>query len=348
MARRRSQPHSSMSPLAANLFSTCFEGRHGRDSILASYRHLEYVCNYAPTVWLHLERTLWAPPRSCVLDHPGPFLETVLHEIEPFPGLTGLDAGYEGGAWRAKQLAAHLFHWLPEFALSFSEYSSMNHADALEKLQRAAKVIYNTDKYGKRGEFGELLLHIALRQVFKTLPAISKIYFKDAANDTVKGFDAVHVVASVDSLELWLGEAKFYEDIAKAVTSVVEEIEKHTSAGFLRAEFLAIANKIDATWPHSDKLKKLIHPNTSLDDIFDSLCIPVLLTYDSTVLAAHNEKTQDFLKALEAELREHHASFCDALKISHKIRVHLFLVPLNTKKILVEALHEQLALWHKI
>ena len=34
--------------------------------------------------------------------------------------------------------------------------------------------------------------------------AISKVFFKDSPNDTVKGFDAVHVVESLDGLELWL------------------------------------------------------------------------------------------------------------------------------------------------
>src|SRR3712207_6996007 len=60
----------------------------------------------------------------------------------------------------------------------------------------------SSEKYSKRGEFGELLLHSVIRDVFHSEPAISKIFFKDSANDTVKGFDAVHVVEVEGSLEL--------------------------------------------------------------------------------------------------------------------------------------------------
>jgi len=63
-----------------------------------------------------------------------------------------------------------------------------------------------SDKYKKRGEIGELLLHVICREVFKTYPAITKYFYKDSANNTVKGFDAVHVVVGGDGLELWLGE----------------------------------------------------------------------------------------------------------------------------------------------
>lgn len=311
---------------------------------LATPGHLKYVRTERTPRRAVLRR---AQPRRTLVEKPAKFLEVVIHDLDPTPGLTGLDAGYEGGEWRARQLAAHLFHWLPEFALSYSEYSGLNAADAVEKIQRAARVIYNTDKYSRRGEFGELLLHIAIRQTFDTVPAISKIYFKDSANDTVKGFDAVHVAASGQNFELWLGEAKFYDDAKKAVASVIEESQDHLQPEFLRREFLAITNKVDPTWPFADKLKALLHENTSLDKVFASICVPVLLTYDSSTLAAHKSRTQEFLQALEVELREHHAHFCESLGQA-KVRVHLFLLPLNTKKVLVEALNEKLTAWHKI
>lgn len=277
---------------------------------------------------------------------PGKFFEVVVHELDPVPGLTALDAGYENGEWRAQQLASYMFDWLPEFALTYSEYASLNHVDAIPKIRRAAAVIYNTEKYGKRGEFGELLLHIAIRQTFHTVPAISKVYYKDAGNDTVKGFDAVHVIVSEKSLELWLGEAKFYEDAGQAVASVVQEIQQHTHRDYLRDEFTLIRNKIDPTWPHADRLKKLLDPNTSLDEVFDVACIPVLLTYDSNVVAAHVKKSDEFLAQLSDEVRAHHKKFCGALEC--KVRVHLFLLPMKTKKVLLAALHEMLQAWQKI
>lgn len=259
----------------------------------------------------------------------------------PLPGLTGLCAGYESGEWRANQLARHLIEWLPEFALTYKEIESLGPHNLVRLLARAATVIYNTrtaspSNRNKRGEIGEILLHAALRQVFKTLPAISKFYFKDAANNTVKGFDAVHVVASPSSLELWLGEVKFYTSIAQAINEVVDEIVKHTANDYLRSEFALITNKIDDSWPHAARLKRLLDANTSLDTVFDSMVVPVLLTYESSVVQAHSAVSAAFEDAIRQELRRHHGTFA-AKALPRHIRIHLFLLPMKAKQALVSA-----------
>ena len=71
-------------------------------------------------------------------------------------------------------MADHLFEWLPEFALTFSERQRFADVTAVRLIKRAAQVVYATDKYQRRGEFGELLLHAVVRQVFGSKPAISK------------------------------------------------------------------------------------------------------------------------------------------------------------------------------
>ena len=200
--------------------------------------------------------------------HPSPFLDVRVHRLEPSPGLTSLCAGYELKEWRCTQLADHLIEWLPDFALTHSEREGLGSHNAVALTIQAAKSVYTSEKYGRRGEIGEILLHIALRQVFKTVPAINKVFFKDSTNDTVKGFDAVHVVAAAESLELWLGEVKFYNDISSAIDDVIKEIEAHTTRDYLRAEFAAIVNKIDPAWPYASRLKLLLGKNTSLDQMF--------------------------------------------------------------------------------
>src|SRR5688500_4132024 len=132
---------------------------------------------------------------------PTPFLVVRVHDAGIMPTLCGLCAGYERGEWRDKQLAEHLVEWLPEFALTASELKTIDGGNAVSLLRRAAQVVYQSAKFKNRGEFGELLLHAAVRQVHNSIPAISKIYYKTAVNDTVKGFDAVHVVESAGDLE---------------------------------------------------------------------------------------------------------------------------------------------------
>jgi hypothetical protein len=275
--------------------------------------------------------------------HPAPFLEARVHRLDLTPGLTGVCAGYEQQEWRCKQLAEHLLEWLPEFALRHSEIEGLGADNAVRLTRRAAHTVYTTNRAEGRGELGELLLHVVLRQVFETLPAISKYYYKDSANDTIKGFDAVHVVAN-DGLELWLGEAKFYDKIDRAIRDAVKEIRDHTTRDYLRSEFAAIMNKIDKSWPHADKLAKLLDENTSLDEVFDRLCIPVLLTYDSETIAAHDEVSETFLQAFSEEVLSHRETFASK-GLPDSLRVHLFLLPLGSKVQLIKAFDERLKSW---
>lgn len=271
---------------------------------------------------------------------PPPFFDIVIHNPDRAPGLTGACAGYEGKKFRNDDLAEHLFEWLPDFALKFSELEEFNSGTSRRMLRRAAKTVYTTEKYGRRGEFGELLLHALLREVFNSQPAISKIFYKSATNETVKGFDAVHVVEACDGLELWLGEVKFYQDAVAAIREISDEIVAHTDLNYLKNEFILISNKIDARWDHAAEVRSLIDGKKSLDDVFTRVCIPALITYESKSVAAHESFCDEFRDALTEELEELHAKFCE--KSLPEVRIHLFLVPLHKKKDLVKILHEKL------
>lgn len=278
---------------------------------------------------------------TSTLPHPTPFLTARLRRDDLAPPLIAVCAGYELKAWRCNQLAKHLTQWLPEFALRESEREAIGAHNAVEMVGRAAQAVYKSADYKRRGELGELLLHVILRQEFQTLPAVCKYFFKDSGNDTVKGFDAVHVVATADRLELWLGEVKCYDEIGAAIRAVVEELEEHTERDYMRSEFAAITNKIDDAWPQAERLKMLIHRNKSLDEIFDAVCIPVLLTYDSPCIDGHDAVNAAFQAAFEAEMIKHHTNFAGR-KLPTNVRVHLILLPFKTKAELVKAFDERL------
>lgn len=288
-----------------------------------------------------------------MLDGP-PFLTVLVHrpdaavEVQSnkhVVGLTGLCAGYDSGAWRCQQLAEYLIEtWLPEFSLRYSELTRVTPRNMGRLMRRAAQAVYRSKKFRQRGEFGELLLHAALAQVFDTLPAVSKIYYKDGPNDTVKGFDAVHVVAQGSHLELWLGEAKFYGSISSAIGSAAKSLAQLDKTDYLKDEFAAIVHKIDDQWPHADKLKHLLDRNTSLDKVFASACVAVLLTYDSATVASHEIQDSVYIDAVTQEWEHHHAVFAGR-RLPRRFKLHLFLVPLATKADLVKALDKELRRW---
>jgi len=209
-------------------------------------------------------------------------------------------------------------------------------------LRNAARNLYQSVKYKNRGEIGELMLHVIIRELYNTVPAISKIYYKDGPNDTVKGFDAVHVIVKDQDLELWLGEVKFYTDITGAINDVSKEINDHIQKDYLRDEFIAITNKIDDAWPLADKLKVLLDANTSLDQVFSQACIPVLLTYDSIVIAKYDESSVAYQNEIKAEFENLYETFKKKVGDEVPLTVHLFLLPLKTKAELVMSFDEEL------
>jgi len=216
--------------------------------------------------------------------------------------------------------------------------------------KKAAKIIYQTEKYGLRGEFGEILLHIAIRQIYQTIPAVSKIYYKNSINKTVEGFDAVHVIRKDDILELWIGETKFYSDVNSAIYDVCTEIVDHLETDYLKSEFLLIKNKIDPSWPEADSLKALLKENVSLDHVFERACIPVLLTYDSDVVNKSSKTNGEYLANIEAEMSKAYKTMRANLKKKYKARfqeslpltVHVILIPLKEKEELMNALNTKL------
>lgn len=282
--------------------------------------------------------------------HPEPFWELRVHDLDIDPSLTGLCVGYELKEWRARGFAAHMMEWLPDFALTSSELASVSPGNMVRLMREGARKIYDSEKFKNRGEFGELFLHAAVRTVFQSEPAISKIYYKTSANDTVKGFDAIHVVGPPEDMELWIGEVKFYKDIARAIRDVIPEINDHTQRDYLKDEFMWIKGKIDDASAHAEQLGKLLSPNTSLDDVFKRACIPVLLTYESKCVDDYDECSAEYCKAFDEELRTHHHRFREKLSeiaLPENLVIRLFLLPIHIKDALIEMLDEDLKGWQK-
>ncbi|WP_414446793.1 Hachiman antiphage defense system protein HamA [Burkholderia sp. 22PA0099] len=102
-----------------------------------------------------------------------------------------------------------------------------------------------------------------------------------------------------------------------------------------------IDSKVDSSWPHAEKLRSLIHESTSMDDVFESIVVPVLLTYDSPTTKAHVKRTQEYVQALTTELERHYQNFHSKNPLTD-VMVRLILFPLQEKKQLVKAMDEYL------
>ncbi|WP_308492692.1 HamA C-terminal domain-containing protein [Microbacterium terrisoli] len=278
-----------------------------------------------------------------------PVLRVRYQIADHVPGITVVCPGYEQTAWRGEDLASDLLQrHLASFALSYTEYAAIDGDTAGRSLSRAARIVYNTDKYQRRGEFGELILHAIARDFFGAQPAVSKIYYKDSANDTVKGFDSVHIVEIEGEVSLWLGESKYYSDLTRAIRDVTAELTLHFESGFLKREFIAITNKLDPNWPHTATVAQLLDSANSLDEIIDSIVVPVLVTYESPTVNGHDVVDEEYLRGLREEADDALKRFGEQLNLPVRLTIQLVLLPLNDKAALTEIFHRKLKAWQEV
>ena len=108
---------------------------------------------------------------------------------------------------------------------------------------------------------------------------------------------------------------------------------------------MLLLNKIDIDpkSPFYPILSKLLAPNTSLDELFDCACIPILITYDSKTLKKHTKTTKEFNLELEHELMKVLDDFKNKISnLTIPIKLHVFLLPLQEKSVLIKKLDEEL------
>jgi len=256
-------------------------------------------------------------------------------------GHTGIFCDYESSDWNYSQFISWFSEHLPSFALTPQEFSDLNDRNMIEKLERAAAMLYSRKhKVDRRGEFGELILHGLIRDIYQTTPLISKIYYKSAPGETVKGADCVHVIekdGEVDSL--WLGEAKFYSDGSEGLREAVASVQAMLTRLENKEEFITIKHHLkDSQSAIARKAEELLSDAVSLDKIKAKLCIPILVTYESSVTQKHSADSDLFREQLNAEIEPLIRSFLEKTRGIKEVDVHIFFMPLKDKAKLIEIL----------
>lgn len=76
--------------------------------------------------------------------------------------------------------------------------------------------------------------------------------------------------------------------------------------------------------------------------VFDRACIPVLLTYDSKVIAKYDKNSEEYIKEITNEFNTLYEKFVEKISDKVPLTVHLFLLPLKTKADLISCFDERL------
>lgn len=286
-----------------------------------------------------------------------------------FVGYDLTDTGEQ--TYRLDSLVKLLISVIPEFAMGHHTGPSTPNTELVNTLVDAAKAIYSidcfqklqdlsersqilddsvADKYLRRGEFGELILHLLLRDYKNTVPLISKIYFRDSFGTAVHGFDAVHI--QPDTKTLWLGESKLYINGKQGLSALIKDIKAHFVADYLNSEFAIVSRKIRLldNIPEKDYWIDLLKGSTALDEQLTSINIPLLCTYESDVFSRHDDTLADFISDYESEMRQlkEHFDIINDHPLKTHLNIILLLFPVKSKKDLVIRLHRNLSVLQQL
>ena len=297
-------------------------------------------------------------------------LEVTIDEDDLLSFLVKMDIGDDGEPkYPTDELARLVIRTLPEYVFAWHEGIDLN--DAMAKVGEAAQRLYETDPYktmkahyldGKdddetvtavkkfeennRGEFGELLLHLLLRDFKGTESLMSKVYFSDARNVAAHGFDAVHYIPATK--QLWLGESKLYSTSNSGLTNLVSDLREHLTRDYMHDQFVVIQKNLKTqTNPDKEEWIKRLSKNTRLADMIDGLNLAMLCIYPHDVYQKLLEK-----RLTEEQGVEYHKTNIRNLKdtfdrlntcpVKDRINIVLLLFPVMDKKDFVKRLHQKL------
>jgi len=182
--------------------------------------------------------------------------------------------------------------------------------EALQIRALKSKLRYNEDSDNitkqKYGFYGEILLYVILNTIYGVETLISRGYFYNPLeNSETKGYDTYQLIEKRDeSIELWFGEVKFYEDYKAALRKIFDNIDKAISDDYLNKNIIAISDRGEFNVVDS-KIEQIVkawedNPEINIVDEIKkhnmSFIYPILVVFD------HKNKQYD---DLIAELIDH-------------------------------------------
>ncbi len=233
--------------------------------------------------------------------------------------------GFEDGKWRKNEFRKFILDNIAQTGLSAEDRDNLYSESPYTILTESIKNLRLVDKdNGKGSEIAEIVLYGIMRYHYHALPVVPKIFYKQNPKDNAKGADSVHIVLDDNGdFSLWLGEAKFYNDIAdermyEPINSVFDTI----STDKIKKENSIITSIKDLEYVIADpdvrkNVQTILRRDTSIDEIRKRLHIPILLLHEC-------KKTNDATELTEAYLND--------IKEYHLNRAQKYFVLQNNKQ----------------
>ncbi|WP_082482923.1 DUF1837 domain-containing protein [Methylobacterium sp. Leaf123] len=259
---------------------------------------------------------------------------------------------FEDGKWRYKRFQSYLWDNIAQTALSEQERAAL-YDQSHSSLVAAARNLRLTDKdeVGQGSEIAEVFLYGLMKNHYKALPVVPKIFYKQNTQDNAKGADSVHIVLNAEATDftLWFGEAKFYNSIADArLDAIVTSVYTSLGTDKLKKENSIITNVSDIDILNipaalREKIKASLSNQISIDLIKPRIHVPILILHQCTKTAACSDLSATYKQSIIKYHTERAGSYflkqkskSSTVHLYDKINFHMILFPVPNKKAIVE------------
>lgn len=256
--------------------------------------------------------------------------------------ISGFDVKYSLKEWRCDGLAKHLIEWLPEFSLKASEIVNLQSHNAQTLLARSVGSFNDTDLPRDR-LIAELILHAILRIEEDSEPVACKVFYRKGGK--LSAFGNAHIIQNPGhGDQLWLGLSRLIEagQMDTTLQQICETLDATISEAVLAAEreIVVALREPHHHQPKAEAFNRALHRNSTVDEMLEVLCFPVLLTYDSEALSSGWLAT--YVNNLKTEIIAHYGRLISQLPMNiEQIKVAIFLVPMESVAKLVNAFNVQ-------
>lgn len=236
--------------------------------------------------------------------------ESTTPDLDKNDFLLSVINGFEDGKWRKGEFRKFILDNIAQTGLSAEDRDNLYSESPYTTLTESIKNLRLVDKdNGKGSEIAEIVLYGIMRYHYHALPVVPKIFYKQNPKDNAKGADSVHVVLDdKGDFSLWLGEAKFYNDIAdermyEPINSVFDTI----STDKIKKENSIITSIKDLEYVITDpairkNVQTILRRDTSIDEIRKRLHIPILLLHE----CKKTDNTTELTRAYLNDIKKYH------------------------------------------
>lgn len=278
--------------------------------------------------------------------------ESTTPDLDKNDFLLSVINGFEDGQWRKGEFRKFIFDNIAQTGLSAEDRDNLYSESPYTILTESIKNLRLVDKdNGKGSEIAEIVLYGIMRYHYHALPVVPKIFYKQNPKDNAKGADSVHIVLDDrGDFSLWLGEAKFYNDIAdERLYEPIKSVFDTISTDKIKKENSIITSIKDLEYIITDpnvrkKVQTILRRDTSIDEIRKRLHIPVLLLHECSKTNEATELTETYLN----DIKEYHLNRAQKYFVTQNnkqkkenihgyehIQFHLILFPVPQKEEIV-------------